>query len=101
MDTIRTELERMFQLVTSEAELQAQAKLRQQRMDLEQREAALAAAMELCSVDPRVRAAFHDGILEERNRCLALIEQQMELLTRASISHTVLRTLRRAVEGEA
>lgn len=99
MDTIRKELERVFQLVTTEAELQAQARLRQQQVELEEREAALAAAMELTSVDPRVQAAFHDGITEERNRVLWLIQQQQDMLARSGNSYAILGALRRSVEG--
>jgi hypothetical protein len=68
--------------------------------DLAEREAALAAAMELTSVDRRVQAAFFDGIAEERARVITLITAQIDMLSRGAISHTVLHTLRRAVEGE-
>lgn len=98
MDSIRFELERVYQIVTTEAELQAKAKLRQQQADLDEREAAVAAAMELVSVDPAVCAAFHDGIIEERGRWLALIDERMEMLRKASISYTVLKALRDAGE---
>jgi hypothetical protein len=100
MDPIRAELERVYQLVTADAEAAAKARLRQAHLELEEREAALAAAMELASVDPAVRAAFNDGIADERYRVLALIQQQIDTLSRGAISHTVLHTLRRAVEGE-
>jgi hypothetical protein len=98
MDAIRAELERVYQLVAAEVEVQARAKMRQQQMELEDREAALAAAMELASVDPAVRAAFRDGIAEERGRWLALIDERMEMLRKASISYTVLKALRDAGE---
>jgi hypothetical protein len=68
--------------------------------DLAEREAALAAAMELTSVDRRVQAAFFDGIAEERARVITLINAQIEMLSRASISHAVLIALRKAVEGD-
>lgn len=100
MDVIRAELERVYQLVTTEAELQAQAKLRQQQADLEEREAALAAAMELASVDPAVRAAFFDGIAEERGRWLALIDERLTYFNPGGGIHTVLEALRKAGEGE-
>lgn len=99
MDSIKQELERLYQLVTSEAEVQAKAKLRQQQLDLEQREQAIAAAMELTAVDPRVQAAFHDGIAEERGRVLALIQQQQDMLARSGHSFAILSALRRSVEG--
>lgn len=69
--------------------------------DLAEREQALAAAMELATIDNRTRAAFFDGIAEERARIITLINAQIEMLSRASISHQVLLTLRRAVEGQA
>jgi hypothetical protein len=99
MDPIRQELERVYQLVTSEAQVQATAKLQAQRQELEQREAALAAAMELASVDPAVRAAFHDGIFEERSRWLALINERLAYFNPGTVIYSVLETLRRA--GEA
>lgn len=98
MDSIRTELERVYQLCVSDAEARVRADLQAQRRDLEDREAALAAAMELASVDPAVRAAFHDGIAEERGRWLALIDERMDMLRKASISYTVLKALRDAGE---
>lgn len=99
MDPIRQELERVFQLVTTEAQVQATAKLQAQRQELEQREAALAAAMELASVDPAVRAAFHDGILEERKRWLALIDERIAYFSNRAATYTVLEALRQAGEG--
>lgn len=99
MDPIRAELERVYQLVTTEAHHQAAAKLRQQQMELEQREAALAAAMELASVDPAVRAAFHDGILEERRRWLALVDSRLACFDTRTTAFAVLDALRKAGEG--
>lgn len=99
MDSIRAELERIYQIVNSEAELKASAKLRQQQMELEQREAALAAAMELANVDPAVRAAFHDGIAEERSRWLAMIDERLEYFQPRSGIYSVLQTLRKTGEG--
>ena len=87
MDTIRAELERVYQLVSQREEA------------LNEREQALAAAMELAAVDPAVRAAFHDGVREERRRWLGLIDERIEMLNRASISWTVLKSLRDAGEG--
>lgn len=94
MDSIRTELERVYQLCVSDAEARARAELQSQRRELEDREAALAAAMELASVDPAVRAAFHDGIAEERGRWLALIDERLDMLRHDSVSYTVLKALR-------
>lgn len=67
--------------------------------ELSEREAALAAAMELATVDSRTRAAFFDGIAEERTRVMTLIDQRLDCLSRSGISHTVLITLRRAIEA--
>lgn len=101
MDAIRAELERVYQLVTAEAHHQAQVKLSQQQAALDEREAALAAAMELASVDPAVRAAFHDGILEERARWAALCDERMSYFNPNSSIHAVLLALRKAGEGTA
>ena len=87
MDTIRAELERVYQLVSQREEV------------LNEREAALAAAMELAAVDPAVRAAFRDGIAEERYRWLALIDERLDMLRHDSVSYTALKSLRDA--GEA
>ena len=87
MDTIRAELERVYQLVS------------QREAALNEREAALAAAMELAAVDPSVRAAFHDGIQEERRRWLALIDERLDMLRHDSVSYTVLKSLRNAGES--
>lgn len=66
--------------------------------EIQEREEAIAAAMELLAVDPRVQMAFTDGIAEERARVLKLIEVQQEMLIRGGISHAILVALRRAVE---
>ena len=87
MDTIRAELERVYQLVSQREEV------------LNEREAALAAAMELAAVDTAVRAAFRDGIAEERYHWLALIDERLDMLRHDSVSYTVLKSLRDA--GEA
>lgn len=100
-DRVRAELERIYQLVTSDAKAAAMASIRHREVELEEREAAVAAAMELCSIDSSVRAAFADGILIERQRVLDLIVARMELLSRAGYNNTVLETLYKAVEGEA
>lgn len=80
--------------------IQAVEALRRLEAELSEREQALAAAMELATVDSRTRAAFFDGIAEERGRVIALINAQIEMLSRASISHAVLIALRGAVEGK-
>lgn len=86
MDTIRAELERVLLLAT------------EQEQQLREREQAIAAAMELMSVDERVQMAFNDGICEERCRILKLIDTQLEWYERGSLSCCGLTALRRAVE---
>lgn len=66
--------------------------------ELQEREAALAAASELCSTDARVRAAYHDGRSDERARILTLLQAQTDTLDEAGLSFAVLSTLRRAIE---
>lgn len=73
--------------------------LRHIEADLSEREAAIAAAMELATVDSRTRAAYFDGIAEERQRVITLIDQRLDCLSRSGISHTVLVSLRRAIEA--
>lgn len=80
--------------------IEAVEALRRLEAELSEREQALAAAMELATVDHATRAAFFDGIAEERGRVIALINAQLEMLSRASISHAVLIALRGAVEGK-
>lgn len=83
------------------AAIEAVKALQRLEAELAEREQALATAMELATVDHAARAAFFDGIAEERARVITLINAQIEMLSRASISHAVLVALRKAVEGDA
>lgn len=101
MHDYRQQLEQLLITASTDAVATAMAKLHQRIADIEEREVALAAAMELASVDGSVRAAFRDGRMEERDRVLKLIDSQLDMLARTSINRTVLGALRKAVEGEA
>lgn len=68
---------------------------------LDEREAALASAAELLSLDARVQAAYNQGQHDKQLQILALIDQQSELLNRSGLSLTVLNTLRRTINGAA
>lgn len=81
------------------AAIEAVQALQRLEAELAEREQALAAAMELATVDNAARTAFFDGIAEERSRVVTLINAQIKMLSRASISHAVLIALRKAVEG--
>ena len=61
--------------------------------DLEQREAALAAAAEQLSQDRAVAAAFRDGGHHMRRQILALIDCQLEALRHGGAPALVLTTL--------
>ena len=100
MDAYRQQLEQLLVTASTDAVATAMARLQHRVADLEEREAALAAAMELANVDGAVRAAFHDGRMEERDRVLKLIDTQLDMLSRTSISRTLLHALRRMVEGQ-
>ena len=90
LETIRRELERIIKDTTAERHHQ-----------LELREQELAAAAEMLAVDPRVRAAYHQGEADALQRVQALINLQLEHLPRCSGARTVLRTLARMVgEGQ-
>lgn len=66
-------------------------------LELEQREAATAQAMEALTVDARVRAAWAEATRTERWRVLALIDQQIAQLSSAGMNAVLLRTLRGVV----
>lgn len=61
--------------------------------DLEQREAALAAAAERLSQDQAVAAAYREGGHDMRRQILALITLQMDMLRHGGAPHLVLSTL--------
>lgn len=64
---------------------------------LSEREAALASAAELLSVDSRVQAAYNQGQRDKQAQIIAMIDQQSELLNRSGLSLTVLNTLKRSI----
>lgn len=65
--------------------------------DLEQREAALAGAMEQLSQERAVQASYRDGIRHERQRILLLIAAQIDTLTRSGNNHLILTALQRQI----
>lgn len=64
---------------------------------LSEREAALASAAELLSVDSRVQAAYNQGQRDKQAQIIAMIDHQSELLNRSGLSLTVLNTLKRSI----
>lgn len=69
-------------------------------LELEQREAATAQAMEALTVDDRVQAAWAEATRTERFRVLALIDQQIAQLNGAGMNSILLRTLRGVVADD-
>lgn len=69
-------------------------------LELEQREAATAHAMEALTVDAMVRAAWAEATRTERWRVLALIDQQIAQLSSAGMNAVLLRTLRGVVADD-
>ena len=70
--------------------------------DLDDREQAIAEAAELLSESAAVQAAYRQGAASERVRVLALIDHQLDQLSRGGTNAVVLTTLRRmVVEVEA
>ena len=61
------------------------------------REQQLAAAAERLSQDPAIAAAWQQGGAAERDRVVALIDHQLDQLSRGGINAIVLTTLRRMV----
>ena len=89
LDTIRQTLDRILSEASADLDAQAAARAR----DLDEREAELAAAMELLAVDPRITAAFNDGAAEARRRVQLLIKEQLDYLRPCSSTALVLRKL--------
>ena len=88
--TIRAGLERLL----------AETADRHHQLDIREQE--LAAAMELLTVDPAVRAAYNNGEADAYRRVQRLIQMQLDALPRCSGARTVLHSLSRMVgEGEA
>lgn len=81
--------------------MDATTQLRQQlnRMldDVEQREAAIAAALEELTVDGAMHSCWSQAQQVERDRVLCLIDQQIEQLDSAGMNVIPLRTLRGVV----
>lgn len=65
--------------------------------DLEQREAAIASAAELISLDRRIAAAMALGQAIERQRIATLIDLQLEHLSRSSSTAIVLTNLKKLI----
>ena len=71
--------------------------LEQLAQEIDEREAAMAAAMELLSVDGAVMAAYRDGRRDERERITDLIDNQLNQLDKVGIQPLALKALRRQV----
>lgn len=69
--------------------------LQHQQLELERREAELAKAAEQLSQSSAVQQALQCGRQEERGRLVALIDLQLEQLSRAGLNAISLQTLRR------
>jgi hypothetical protein len=65
--------------------------------DLEAREQSVAQAAEELSASAAVQAAWQQGGMAERDRVAALIDHQLDQLSRGGINAIVLTTLRRMV----
>ena len=65
--------------------------------DLEQREQSVAHAAEQLSQEPAIAAAWQQGGMAERERVAALIDLQLDQLSRGGINAVVLTALRRMV----
>jgi hypothetical protein len=71
------------------------SELQQQQVELEQREQQVARAAEELSQSNAVQQALRCGRQEERGRVVALIDLQLEQLSRAGLNAISLQTLRR------
>lgn len=76
---------------------QRSAELAERAIDLDRREAELAAAAELLSIDARVSAALAQGQHLERQRLLHIVDQQLEQFSRKSCTALVLTNLKAAI----
>lgn len=76
---------------------QRSAELAQKAIDLDSREAAIAQAAELLSVDTRVTAALAQGQTIERQRNLALIAERAAQFSDQSSTRTVLLNLMQVI----
>lgn len=76
---------------------QRSAELAQRAIDLDQREAALAEAAELYSLDTRIAAAMAQERDHQLERVCRLIDLQLEHLSPKSASAMVLRNLKKLI----
>ena len=76
---------------------QARQQLDNLLADLEQREQSVAQAAELLTVSAAVQAAWQQGGMAERDRVAALIDHQLDQLSRGGTNALVLTALRRQV----
>ena len=65
--------------------------------DLEAREQSVAQAAELLSQEPAIAAAWQQGGMAQLDRVVALIDHQLEQLSRGGVNAIVLTALRRQV----
>jgi hypothetical protein len=80
-----------------DATTQLRQQLNQILEDVEQREQAIAKALEELTVDGAMRAAWSQAQQVERDRVLCLIDAQLDQLDKAGMNAIVLRTLRGVV----
>lgn len=73
------------------------AELAARALELDQREADLAAAAELLAIDSRVSASFAQGQATEQARVSTLIDLQLEHLSPKSSATLVLRNLKKLI----
>ena len=80
-----------------DATTQLRQQLNQLLESVDQREAAIAAALEEMTVDGAMRACWSQAQQVERDRVLCLIDAQLDQLDKAGMNAIVLRTLRGVV----
>ena len=83
--------------VLMDALTQARQQLDTLLADLEQREQSVAQAAELLSQEPAIAAAWQQGGMAQLDRVVALIDHQLDQLSRGGINALVLTALRRMV----
>jgi CheY-like chemotaxis protein len=83
--------------VLMDALTQARQQLDALLADLEQREQSVAQAAEQLSQEPAIAAAWQQGGMAERDRVVALIDHQLDQLSRGGVNAIVLTALRRQV----
>ncbi len=75
--------------------------LAERSRQLDQREADLAAAAELLSLDSRITSSFAQGQATERQRILTLINLQLDYLSERSSTRLVLLNLKKLITEAA